>query len=107
MKQNTLAFLKGVHQIPRNQKVSWALIPVEGTPNYDLGVFLIGTDKVLNIKTGRFEQAERTLIAMRRSKGDWYEYSANNVVRRMPKSYVSDMYYDRIYSKEMVDSYLL
>ena len=90
--------------------MAWALIPVMGTPNYNLGVFLFGTDKVLNIKTGQFEQADgaaKCLIATRKSKGDWYEYSADDVVLRLPKCYVSDMYYTRVYSQDMIDSYLL
>lgn len=108
--KTTLAFIRGFHRIPKRQKLAWVLIPVNEVYQYDLGVFLCGTDKVLNIRTGLFEQvndAARPVIVNRRSKGDWYVYTAEDVEKRLSKYYVSDMYYARIYSKEMVDSYLL
>lgn len=108
--RTSLAFIRAIHRIPRKQKLVWALIPVVGTPNYTLGVFLCGTDKVLNIKTGMFEQindSARPLPADRRSDGDWYVYTAGNVVHRLPKYYVSDMYYARVYNQKMIESYLL
>lgn len=108
--KTTLAFLRDVHRIPRKQKLAWALIPVYGTAEYTLGVYLYGADKVLNIRTGQFEQitdCARPLIANRRYDGDWYIYTAGDVTCRLPKYYVSDMYYTRIYNQDMIDSYLL
>lgn len=103
---SSLTFVKMVHRIPKKQKVTWALLPIVGTAKYDLGVLLVGTDKVLNIRTGRFEQAERAKIASRRKEGDWYEYSAGETVCRLPKYYVSDAYYTRVYNTDMMNSYL-
>ena len=114
--KSTLGFFREVHGIPKRQKLAWCVFPkvANDESSLQLGVMLIGTDKLINVATGRFVQAKKAEdlcpdIATRSSEGDWFVYrtSDNTHVLRLPKNYVADMYQTMVYSPELMDSYLL
>ena len=115
MKVNTFKFIRQFHRIPQRQKLSWCIIHYPDIPDparqLRLGVALIGTDKAIDIATGTFIQdhkRSRVILATRRTLGDWYHYeSENGPVLRLPRAFTADMYFNRIYSKNLIDSFLL
>lgn len=115
MNKNTLKFIREVHHIPKSQKLAWCIIhyPNAERPERQLrlGVLLVGTDKAIDVADGVFVQNrsnQKAMVATREKLGDWYCYECEEgYVLRLPDSFISDMYYNRIYSRDMMDNYLL
>lgn len=113
--KSSLGFFREVHGIPKRQKLAWCIFPK--VPNDEsslqLGVMLVGTDKLINVASGRFAQVKKAAelspeIATRSSEGDWFVYrTTSGRVMRLPKNYVADMYRTMVYSPELMDSYLM
>ena len=112
--KSTFKFIREVHGIPKSQKLSWCLIIYSASEREErlvrLGVALLGTDKAIDLTDGVFindNSRHKVELATRRTMGDYYIYESDNHVERLPYSFVSDMYYKRVYSKEMIKSYLM
>ena len=115
-RKSTLQFIRDFHRIPLRQKISWCIIAYDRADctKDRIGVFLEGTNKAIDLSTGNFEQVgreenatRRVFIVKRESEGDWHLYRHPERVVRLPKYYISDMYYRRVYSRDMIESYLL
>lgn len=115
MNKNTFNFIREVHRIPKSQKLAWCIIhyPNAERPERQLrlGVLLVGTDKAIDLADGEFIQNrsnQKAMIATREKQGDWYQYECEEgYVLRLPDYFISDMYYKRIYSTDLMDCYLL
>ncbi len=121
----TFDFFRKFHHIPVSQKLCWCLInhpdEEEWIHRHRLGVWLVGTSKAIDVAKGVFVQLRdnpvshdasqpRTIALCRRvSDGSYYRYipEDDSPVLRLPKYFVGDMYYTKVYSKDMIDSYLL
>lgn len=113
-RRSTYKFIREVHGIPKSQKLSWCLIIYSEAERPErlvrLGVALLGTNKAIDLSDGVFindNSWHKVELATRRTIGDYYIYESENHVQRLPNYFVSDMYYKRVYSKEMMESYLL
>ena len=117
MKKNTFKFLRYVYRIPQGQGLTWALL-VE--PNdagsgltTKLGVRLLGTNKVLDLSTRRCVTANdsrrNTYDAKRISlnKEEYLYKTEEGYQLILPKSYVGDLHFRSIYTKELVNAFLL
>ena len=112
--RSTFKFIREAHGIPKSQKLSWCLIVYSKAERPErlvrLGVALLGTNKAIDISDGVFidnSSRHKVELATRRTMGDYYIYESENHVERLPDSFVSDMYFNRVYSKEMMEDYLL
>ena len=120
----TFDFFRKFHRIPASQKLCWCLI---NDPDEDdwrfrrkLGVWLVGTSKAIDVAEGEFVQLRDNpvvqneclrgtiVLCQRESDGDYYRYiPEDGTPLRLPKYFVNDAYYARVYSKDMIDSYML
>ncbi len=113
--KSTLGFFREFHRMPKRQKLAWCVFPkvANDESSLQLGVLLVGTDKLIDVAAGRSAQVKRAKeyrpeVATRSSEGDYYVYrTATGRVLRLPKNYVADMYRTMVYSPEWMDSYLL
>ena len=120
----TFEFFRKFHHIPASQKLCWCLIndPNDGEWQLwrKLGVWLVGTDKAIDVAKGEFVQLRSEpisngdclrgtiVLCHRESDGDYYRYiPEDGTPLRLPKCFVSDAYYNRVYSKDMINSYML
>ena len=115
MNKNTFKFIREIHRIPKSQKLAWCIIHYPDAERPErrlrLGVILEGTDKAIDLADGVFIQNcsnQKAMIATREKQGDWYHYECQEgYTLHLPYYFISDMYYKRIYSTDLMDSYLL
>ena len=114
MNKNTFKYIREIHRIPKSQKLAWCIIhyPDAERPErcHRLGVLLVGTDKAIDLADAVFIQNrsdQKAVIATREKDGDWYRYiSEDGFVLRLPYCFISDMYFSRVYSRDLMDGYL-
>lgn len=115
MVPSTFKFIREFHRIPRSQKLTWCIIFYPNAERREwrekLGVSLVGTDKALDIASGKFIQVrsdQQVIEVTRRTMGDWYIYeSEGGSTLRLPRCFVSDMYYNRVFSRDLLENYLI
>lgn len=112
MIKETLKFLREYYRIPGNKKIGWGIIEEKtaaGT-EYRLGVIVKGTDLYLDVALRRFysrivrRSVSREIFPAVRTSCDAlnYEYTAENGLSiKRSKSFISDIYYPAVYSKEL------
>ena len=109
--KSTFGFFRTVHGIPKSRKLSWCLFKrnPDDARTLSLGVYLVGTDKMVDVAKGRFVQIDNYSIepAIRTSKGDYFIYTSKQYAMPLPKNYAADMYRTMLYSKELLDMYIL
>lgn len=111
--KSTLKFFRDFHRIPKSQKLEWCICRYDIQSNSDykqcLGVLLTGTGKFIDIANGQFREIYgpmRVETVKRESDGGWYFYIGETMMMRTPKYYIHDMYYKRVYTKDMIDSFM-
>lgn len=112
MTKETLKFLREYFRIPGNKKIGWGIIEeinASGT-EYRLGVDIIETNLFLDVALRRFYSkvqlrsiSRKIYPAVRRSCDRLnYEFVAENGLRiKRSKTFIADIYYPAVYSKEL------
>lgn len=120
MKTETLKFLREYFKIPASKKISWAIIEetsANGKTEYKPGIYIEGSNVYLDIAKRRFfsKVSNRTISrrvypANRTTEKLSYRYTAKENPMLMicrSKTYIADVYYPAIYSKELENEMLL
>lgn len=120
MKTETLKFLREYFRIPASKKIGWAIIEEiseNGATEYKPGIYIENSHVYLDIAKRRFFSiisnriiSRRVYPAFRTAEKLSYRYTAKenrklSITRS--KTYISDVYYSAIYSKELENEILL
>ena len=112
----SLKFFRDFYRIPRTVGIGWCIIVERSATgeNVRLGVSLPANNKVIDVAARQFIQIGLpTLVtyhaypAVRKVEGDEVVFSGSGYEIKVPKTYVTDIYYRSVYSKEMVQDTLL
>ena len=113
MVKNNLTFFRNYFKIPRKYKLSWCVIVVYSDERkLRLGVNLVGSGKIIDVAKGEFARLDSdyscdtytAFNAVRKSRGDFFEYHATNgSVLTLPKTFVNDVFYKKVYSEELMN----
>ena len=112
----SLKFFRDFYRIPRTVGIGWCIL-VEHSPNGEtvrLGVSLPADNKAIDVAARQFIQLGLPALvtynaypAVRKIEGDEVVFSGSGYEIKVPKTYVADIYYRSVYSKEMVQDTLL
>ena len=116
--KETLKFLREYFKIPANKTIGWAIIKeVADYPCCKPGVYIEGSDLFLDIAEKRFYTNyssplifRRAYPATRTAQKHTYRYTAKDNPQlsiTRAKTYITDIYYPAIYSKELEKDKLL
>lgn len=110
-----LKFFRDFYRIPKTVGVYWCIL-VERSfqgENVRLGVGLADNNKVIDVaartfvQIGSFPVSYHAYKADRKVEGDEVVFTGSGYEVRVPKTYVADIYYRSVYSKELAQDALL
>lgn len=114
--QLSLGFFRDFFRIPKNMEIDWCIL-VERSPQGEkvrLGVNLLAYNKAIDVAARQFVQVGTPTIvyysaypAKRRTVNDNVVFKGAGYEIKIPKTYVTDIYYRSVYSKEMLKDTLL
>ena len=109
---NSLAFIRRYYHIPASRRLSWALIAetVHGKTEIRLGVVFIDSPYLyIDVAMRRFftecggAVSRKAFPAVRTSCRDGFAYrTADGLSKHTPRSYIRDIYFTSVYSRELL-----